>query len=42
MFLLLDVVRQRPILLIMPARSETLVGGEKLHLFHLFYQVEIR
>ena len=27
---------------IMPARSETLIGAEKLHLFYLFYQVEIR
>jgi len=26
----------------MPARSETLIGGEELHLFYLFYQVEIR
>jgi hypothetical protein len=27
---------------IMLARSETLIGGERLHLFYLFYQVEIR
>jgi hypothetical protein len=27
---------------IMPASSETLIGDEKLHLFYLFYQVEIR
>jgi len=26
----------------MPARCEMLIGGEKLHLFYLFYQVEIR
>ena len=26
----------------MLARSETLIGGERLHLFYLFYQVEIR
>jgi len=26
----------------MPARSEMLIGGERLHLFYLFYQVEIR
>jgi len=26
----------------MPARSETPIGAEKLHLFYLFYQVEIR
>jgi len=26
----------------MPAPSEMLVAGEKLHLFYLFYQVEIR
>jgi len=26
----------------MQAHSETLIGGEKLHLFYLFYQVEIR
>jgi len=26
----------------MPARSEMLVAREELHLFYLFYQVEIR
>jgi len=26
----------------MLARSEMLIGGERLHLFYLFYQVEIR
>jgi len=40
MFLLPNVVRKQPILLCPP--SETLIGGEKPHLFCLFYQVEIR
>ena len=38
MFLLPNVVRKQPILLCRRAP----VGGEKLHLFYLFYQVEIR
>jgi hypothetical protein len=40
MFLLPDVARRQPILLCPP--SETPLGAEKLHLFYLFYQVEIR
>jgi hypothetical protein len=40
MFLLPDMVRKQPILVCPP--SETLIGDERLHLFYLFYQVEIR
>ena len=39
MFLLPDVVRKQAIPL---CHLEMLVAGGKLHLFYLFYQVEIR
>ncbi len=41
MFLLPDVVRKQPIRLYRHA-PKTLIADEKLHLFYLFYQVEIR
>jgi hypothetical protein len=41
MFLLPDLVRKQAILLCWHA-PKLLIAGEKLHLFYLFYQVEIR